>query len=244
METVEQTKKLDLELELIDTLLVESASPNITIIGDAKVSSIIVEASIVMSKKDQDNYVLSLEKEDAKAVLKAAFKSSNDEVNQSMDVRVMVPPELNLHVNDQSGKLEIINIIEQVSINDESGDIILENINGRLEIRDGSGSVIIKNSQDIAVIEDLTGDIDIIESAGNTRITDGSGDLNIIDFEGDLDILDGNGDLTVTNVIGSVTVDDGSGDISISNIARDVKIVNAGSGELTTAAIKGEFIQE
>jgi DUF4097 and DUF4098 domain-containing protein YvlB len=111
-----------------------------------------------------------------------------------------------------------------------------------LDIDDGSGSIVIEDVAG-ARIEDGSGSIRLSRVSGEVEIDDGSGGIEIDDVTGDVSVEDGSGEIDIRRVGGTVTVDDGSGSISIADVAKDVRIVNAGSGGLDIVGVKGRIIR-
>lgn len=207
-------KSLKLPASGIQKLSVDAGAGSLKIDGVEGLSSIEVEAEIVVRgigdrKLDdflKDHLRLSLEEIDGEAVLKGHFEFSGIVLfspETAVNLTVRVPKAMNLYVDDGSGWLTVDNIKGEVRIDDGSGELSVENIEGDLIIDDGSGEIDVRN---------ITGDV---------RIDDGSGSM------------------TVERVGGSVTVDDGSGSISIDDVAQDVVFRSTGSGSVHTRNVRG-----
>jgi hypothetical protein len=207
-------KKVDLTLadDEVIQLNVDVGAGDLSIIGKKGQTEIVVIAKVYGEELNDDDYTLSLEKEDDKAVLIAQF---NDRTynNERIDVEVIMPASLALLVDDRSGDILIESVSNGLSLNDRSGDIELKDIAGLVRIEDRSGDVVGKN---------LRGDV---------IINDRSGEIQIKDVIGDLTIDDSSGDIRAKNIFGVVTVEDSSGDIDI-NGASDFKLKNDGSGDV------------
>jgi hypothetical protein len=98
-------------------------------------------------------------------------------------------------------------------------------------------------------IDDGSGSIDVRNFSSDVRIDDGSGSIDV-QTVGALDIDDGSGSIDVTDVAtvdkvgGSVTIDDGSGSIRVTDVARDLTILDAGSGSVSFSDIRGTVEQD
>lgn len=108
-----------------------------------------------------------------------------------------------------------------------------------LDIEDGSGSIAIRNVTGDIQLEDGSGSIDLRRVGGRVTIDDGSGSISAEQVGGDIRITDGSGSLKVVGVEGSVTIDDGSGSITVSGVAKDLEILEAGSGSLSFTDVQG-----
>lgn len=111
----------------------------------------------------------------------------------------------------------------------------------RLEVDDGSGPVEVRNVHGDIVIDDGSGSLEMVDVGGSIRIDDGSGSITVHNAGGDLFINDGSGGIDVRGVAGSVTVDDGSGSIDVRDVARDLIIVDDGSGGLNFSNVGGRI---
>lgn len=107
-----------------------------------------------------------------------------------------------------------------------------------IEIDDGSGSMDVAGFVSDVRIDDGSGSIDV-NAAGGLYIDDGSGSIDVLNVSRDVYINDGSGSITVEKVGGTVTIDDGSGGIRVKNVAGDLIILDAGSGSVSFADIRG-----
>jgi len=140
-----------------------------------------------------------------------------------MDLKIEVPYDLALNVNDSSGDMMLKNIAA-VQINDSSGDIEIEGARGSISISDSSG------------------DIEIDEANGNLTIeSDSSGDIDATDIHGTVLVLkDSSGDIEVSNVSENFIVErDSSGDIRAENIGGDFRVLKDGSGGISSSGVIG-----
>lgn len=138
-------------------------------------------------------------------------------------------------------------------VNDISGNINIKNINGSFKIKGISGNVEIENISGDGYIYTISGDIECNLIKGNFNISSKSGDIsfndselsgNIKTYSGDIEIKDGNfekvsistfsGDcyLKKINFNDSMDIKTMSGDVDISLLTKDLKvIVDSKSGE-------------
>ncbi len=112
-----------------------------------------------------------------------------------------------------------------------------------LFIDDGSGSILVKGMRADVEIDDGSGSIDI-NGARSVVIDDGSGPITIIDVSGDVDVEDGSGEIRIQTVGGTVTIDDGSGSIDVRDVAQDLDIIDAGSGSVRIADVRGKVSRD
>ncbi|MCX6574017.1 MAG: hypothetical protein NTX99_08495 [Candidatus Aminicenantes bacterium] len=112
-----------------------------------------------------------------------------------------------------------------------------------LDIDDGSGSMVVEDLAAALRIEDGSGSIRVDRIGGAVTIDDGSGGIEISDVAGDLAIDDGSGEIRIRRVGGTVTIDDGSGGIDIEDVEKNVRVIEAGSGGLAIANVKGQVVR-
>lgn len=141
-----------------------------------------------------------------------------------IDLRVEVPEDMALVVNDSSGDTFLKNTGE-VNLSDSSGDIDIENARGQVTIRDSSGDI---------DIEQGNGDV-IIES-------DSSGDIFAKDITGSVHVIkDSSGDIEARSISENVIVErDSSGDISVTDAGGDFHVLKDGSGGIRSKGVSGE----
>lgn len=215
----------DVKLALSDSeivqLKVDVGAGDLVITGKEGQSEIAVIAKVYGDELNDEDYVLSLEKEGDKAVLIAQFIDHTYN-NERIDLEITMPPSLALLVNDRSGDISIESVSNGLTLNDRSGDIELHNIAGLMRIEDRSGDVLGKDLR------------------GNVIINDRSGEIQLRDVVGDVNIDDSSGDIRAKNISGLVTVEDSSGDINI-NGAADFKLINDGSGDVSLRNIKRDM---
>ena len=204
-------------------LKIDVAAGDLKVIGNEGQSEIVVIAKVFGEELNEDDYVLSLEKEGDKALLIARF-NDNTYNNERIDLEISMPPSLALFVEDKSGDISIESVSNGLTLNDRSGDIELSNIVGQITIDDRSGDLVGK---------DLRGDV---------LIKDRSGEIQLKDVSGDVIIDDSSGDIRAKIISGLVTVEDSSGDINISG-AADFRLINDGSGDISLRNIKRNMMK-
>jgi hypothetical protein len=209
----EEVRDLSLNADGISALEIDAGAGSLLVTGLAGTSTIVVEAIIRIPDQDaegareiiESNLVLSLERDEDRAVLEARFEDgswfSGD--SGSIQLEVTVPEALALDIVDGSGSITIRDVTADIAVEDGSGSIDLRQVGGQVTIDDGSGSI-------------------SAEQVG-----------------GDITITDGSGSLKVAGVEGSVIIDDGSGSITVSGVAKDLEILESGSGSLSITDVKG-----
>ncbi len=229
--SLDETRRLDLSVDGIETLKIQCGSGFLTVIGVKGMDRITATAQILV-RGIQDNefqtylekqLLIVLEKRESDAVLKADVKKSFFKKNEAkINLTVKLPGTLPVNIDDGSGSIIVTNLSGGLHIKDGSGSIDIVNVGGKIKVADGSGS------------------IEIRDVRGNVEIQDGSGLIQVNRVNGNVSITDGSGAMTIQDVNGSVTVTDGSGSIEIQEVTQDVFINEAGSGELNIDGVKGK----
>jgi DUF4097 and DUF4098 domain-containing protein YvlB len=220
--------KLNKEIELaladdaIVQLKVDVGAGDLRITGKEGQSEIKVIAKVFGEELSDDDYILSLEKQDDTAVLIAQFK--NDSYNNArIDLEITMPPSLALLVDDRSGHIIIESLKNGVVINDRSGDIELSHITGLVKIEDRSGDLLAKDLQGDVFINDRSGEIQLKDVAGDVNIDDSSGDIRAKNVSGIVTVADSSGDININGAADFKLISDSSGDVSLRNIKRNLK---------------------
>ena len=126
-----------------------------------------------------------------------------------MDVRVGVPKNATLKIDDSSGDMEVAEV-QAATITDSSGDVDVDGVQG-----------------DVLVEVDSSGDLDIRHVSGGVHVrNDSSGDIEIHDVKRDVLIdEDSSGGIRVQDVGGNFTVgSDGSGGIHFERVTGQVQL--------------------
>lgn len=161
-----------------------------------------------------------------------------------VDLEVMLPADMPIHVRDSSGDI-VMRGVSVVSVNDSSGKIKGTDLKSDTKIEDSSGDVIIRGLEGSITVTDSSGDVDLSDVQGNVEIiADGSGAIDINTTEGFVKIgQDGSGDIDIDKAGGNVTVNsDGSGNIQISHVQGHVHIGTDGSGGINISDVSGNFV--
>lgn len=214
--------RLTLADEAIIQLNIDLGAGDLSIIGKSDQSEILVIAKVYAEDLNEDEYTLSLEKVDDKAVLIAHFKN-NTYNNQRIDLEVSLPSTMALTVDDGSGDIVIESVSNGLTLNDRSGDIELKNIVGLVKITDRSGDVIGQDIRGDMLINDRSGDIQLKDIDGDVNIDDSSGDIRVKQVTGIVTVDDSSGDIDVDGAADFILRSDGSGDVYLRNIRRDIK---------------------
>ena len=140
-----------------------------------------------------------------------------------MDLKIEVPYDLALEINDSSGDMFLDNIAE-VQVKDSSGDIDIKGARGPVSISDSSG------------------DIEVNKVEGNLTIeSDSSGDIEVSEIYGTVLVMkDSSGDIEAYNVSENFIVErDSSGDIRAEDVGGDFRVLKDGSGGIISSGVKG-----
>ena len=224
-----EKRTLNLETKGIQVLDISCGAGALVVEGKEQ-QNIKVEAEIeikgMSDKKAQefikDKIELSLERTGAVAYLESKIDDSLWRPKDALvNLVVILPPHLNLKVEDGSGSTRLRHMDGYVSIKDSSGSIEIRDTKGNLTIVDGSGSINVHKIQ------------------GDVTVKDGSGNISAEKIGGNLTVVDGSGSIEISRVDGSVLVDDGSGSIDIHDVEKDVTIESDGSGSCNISGVKG-----
>ena len=161
------------------------------------------------------------------------FKIGEDIYTEN--VKIIVPSNINLFINNISGDIDVKNINGNVKLKTISGDIKLEDIKGDVDCYTLSGDIRINN---------ISGEFNIVSKTGDINIDNIEKEGVIKTYSGDLEIKDGNfekillstfsGDQRVDNVNinDSMEIKTMSGDIDIDLLTKDIRIlIETKSGE-------------
>ena len=214
--------RLALADKAIIQLNIDVGAGDLSIMGKSNQSEIQVIAKVYGEDLNEDEYTLSLEKVDDKAVLVAHFKN-NTYNNERIDLEVSLPSSMALIVDDRSGDVLIQSVSNGLTLNDRSGDIELKNIAGLVKIEDRSGDVIGQDIRGDMLINDRSGDIQLEDIEGNVNIDDSSGDIRVKQATGIVTVDDSSGDIDIDGATDFILKSDGSGDVYLRNIQRDMK---------------------
>ncbi len=223
--TYEEELNFTLPTSAIAQLDLKAGAGSLYITGEANTDEISVVAHVCSSRKSGlegmgvehvvrgDTQYLWTEIPEQRGV----FWTSN---NTYIDLEIVIPEGFDLRVQDGSGVIDIRGA-GNLALDDGSGDARLFGITGDVKVDDGSGNLTIQ------------------EVAGNVSVDDGSGSLLIEQVQGSVDVDDGSGRLKIHNVLGVVTIRDGSGDIDVREVGEELRIVEAGSGNVRVDGRRG-----
>jgi DUF4097 and DUF4098 domain-containing protein YvlB len=231
------TNNLTFNTDGIDEFVIDCGSGFLEIEGVDGLQQIEVDAEIIIEGVSRSkgekivdrDMVLKIESRGDRAILTSSFDNHNTwgslfggSWNQAINLKIRVPRQMNMNIDDGSGYIYIENINGDIEIDDGSGEMALRNIEGNLYIDDGSGEMSLR---------DITGRVDI---------DDGSGEIEIRNITGDVEIDDGSGDIFAGKVDGSIVISDGSGDIDVSRITGDVDLIDDSSGDFEYSRVDGK----
>ena len=233
----ETTKTLSLPAQGLSRFELRTGAGSLTVTGRDGLTSIEVEAKIVvrgvrdenMERYLKDRVELTLEKRGDIAVLVSRVRNAGIIFHfggdDRIDLTVAVPKTLALEIDDGSGEIVVEDTAAAVRIDDGSGAVRVERVAGAVRVDDGSGEVFIKDVQGDVVVDDGSGGVEIRDVTGNVAVDDGSGEI------------------VIRRVGGQVTVDDGSGDIDNVDVEKDVRLIDTGSGDVSVSGEKGRVIR-
>lgn len=224
LQTVEEHRQLELPLESIEALEIQTESGDLTLRGDDQAHVITVEATIRKSQNIADDDILiTLEQDGNLARLVSETKGGFGLRYTDIDLTVTIPSTLPVSIVDDSGDIDISHLAGPLTIQDDSGDILINDVTGEVTIDDQSGDITIKNASALKLIHDESGQISLENTAGDLEIEDESGDMRITKHDGNLTISDGSGDIDIDTVTGDVVIlEDGSGDRKVKKVSGAV----------------------
>ncbi len=210
------------------------------VFGGAPGSTITAEGRLCASKQSYaDDASLEVTRRGDTAVIRVDLpKTSGWNANAYLDLRVDLPSDLPVEIDDSSGDLEVRDV-GALTVRDSSGNIDIQRA-ASLEIEDGSGDIDIADIAGDVEIEDGSGNIDASQIGGVVRVDDNSGDIDVSRVSQVIVENDGSGNIDIRDVDRDVLVrEDGSGDIRVRNAGGDVTVDRDGSGSIVTSDIGG-----
>lgn len=217
-----ETRHLKLDAKGISVLEIDCEAGILDIRGFSNTDQIEVKAEIYIeadreqiNKIIKENLELTLEQKGSRAILKSGFEMKDNSfwdslknlggISKRIDLKVKLPAEMDLLIDDGSGAIEIQDISGRIEIDDGSGDMEIKNITGSVKIDDGSGTCLLRDIKGDVYVDDGSGTL-IIENIGsNVTVDDGSGGIEIDGVRGDVTIEDaGSGGLSIRNVDGRI----------------------------------------
>jgi hypothetical protein len=212
-----EVRELDLSADAARELMIDVSAGSLDVRGVAGQDTIEVRATIVIDDADEDEGRAFIEER-----VHVSLELDGDTARLVTEV---LQPRRGW---GSGGRVDVEVTVPAdlaMRIDDSSGSIDVEDVVADIAIEDGSGSIDMRN-------------------VGNVEIDDGSGSIDVMDAAGDVRVNDGSGSITIEGVGGTVTIDDGSGSIRVRNVARDLIIIDAGSGSVSFADVKGTVEQD
>ncbi|MDW7692893.1 carboxypeptidase-like regulatory domain-containing protein [Flammeovirgaceae bacterium SG7u.111] len=238
--------RLDLPIDSLEELDIQCGAGKMEMLQHDK-DMITIEADIIttsigekVNKEFVDRFLnLFIEEQGNTAYLKSYFTLMNEKDKPALtkflstpgskiNLKVYVPANLDISINDGSGDVFLKNLSNNIRMDDGSGDISVENLIGNLSIRDHSGMIEVKHV------------------VGNVKIKDDSGDVLVSDLNGSLEIKDGSGNIGIEEVVSAngtadnVQVYDRSGHIELNKMNSDVKLKDR-SGKIQVKNLNGNL---
>lgn len=220
---IELEDTLSLNASGIERIIIEAGAGLLEVTGDDNATEIDVEAHI-LTTEDRD-YKLTLVRngKDAKLVAIPNTKMwSSWRKSPRIDLKVSLPANLAVDIEDSSGDLIVKNIANRLRVDDSSGNIVIDAIGGPTIVDDSSGNIKINDVEGDIQVDDGSGNIYITATVGDINIEDGSGNIDVIDTDGSVFIDDGSGDIYVKTATGLTITEDGSGKTTIKDVSGKV----------------------
>ena len=240
----EYSKPLNAQLDAAGAseLRIKAEAGYLIVEGSRGASQVTVEGRACASKESRlDDIELEAERKGDRLVVAADMPDWNFGNGYArLDLKITVPSELALYVEDGSGSTEIRGVAS-LDLVDGSGEIDVREVYGDVEIEDGSGEIDLR---------DVTGSVTLSDGSGSVKATDvgsvrfendGSGEIELVRVQGDVIIeSDGSGGITIRDVTGTVRVgSDGSGSIWVSQVSGGFELGSDGSGSVHIDDVEG-----
>ena len=211
-----ETRDLELPVSGIEILEIDAGAGSIRVNGASDADNILVKATIRVDD-DDDGAQKHIAKNLVLKLEKKRNKALLDAYFENGTWTFHDSAQVDLEVSIPHGLA--------LFVDDGSGAIDIEDVRGAVEIDDGSGPMDIKGAASVVV-------------------DDGSGPITIANVSGDVEVEDGSGNIHIRAVGGTVVIDDGSGSIDVEDVEQDLDIVDAGSGGVRIADIRGLVSQD
>ena len=231
-ENCKYEKSIDKTLDVSNSenLTISATAGELDIIGVAGTGQAVIRGRVCASKESwlEESEIFTTEGKEAKISAKLPNEDGGwiSQLNSyaRMDLKIEVPYDLALDVNDSSGDLFLKNIAA-VQVKDSSGDIEIESARGSISIIDSSGDIEVDKAEgDLTIVSDSSGDIDANEIYGTVLV-----------------MKDSSGDIKVSNVSENFVVErDSSGHISAEDVGGDFRVLKDGSGGISSRGVQGE----
>ncbi|MFB6362819.1 hypothetical protein ACFCP7_02010 [Paenibacillus elgii] len=105
------------------------------------------------------------------------------------------------------------------------------------------GNITVSNLSSDVTIDNVNGNLNLSAIGGPIQVKNRDGEIAIRDVSSDVNIENVNGHLKVENVGGSANVELGDGSLDIDRVAKNVIIIQSGSGKVTVGEVKGKVTQ-
>jgi DUF4097 and DUF4098 domain-containing protein YvlB len=219
-----------LDVSKSDKLSISAVAGDLDVIGVAGTGQAVISGRVCASKESwmEESEVIATPGNSAKIEVNLPNTDGGwiSRINSYvwMDLKIEVPYDLELEVNDSSGDMYLKNIAA-VQVKDSSGDIEVEDARGPVSLSDSSGDIEIdKVEGDLTIESDSSGDIEATEIYGSVLV-----------------MRDSSGDIEVSNVSDNFVVErDSSGDISARDVGGDFRVLKDGSGGISSRGVEGE----
>lgn len=209
----EEQRELSLDANGITTVDIEAGAGSLEVSGVPGFDVIEVEAAIEVPDRDD---------EAARELIESKLQLTLDRYGDKAVLKA--------YIDRSFWRRSVEARVHLVVRVPESVDLVIDDGSGSMSVSDVSGSI---------DIDDGAGSITLTRVGGDLRINDGSGSITAHELGGDVSIEDGSGSIDVEDVAGSVIIDDGSGSIGVRDVLQDVTIIDAGSGGVRIAGVRG-----
>jgi DUF4097 and DUF4098 domain-containing protein YvlB len=252
--THEETVRRTIELAGERTIIIESKSGDIIVVGEPGREDVYFEAIKKVQAQNKE------EAERLAALLEVEVKRDGDEIKivtkyprdetarksiisyimkryPKMDItlHVTIPERLDVEMKTASGDLRASDMLGAVAMTSASGDLTAVDINGDVQMAASSGDIEVETIGGGAILASASGDITARDVAGDVQIETASGDISIADIGKDLQIETVSGDVTGESV-GAILFRGVNGSAEFSDVRGDVTAASA-SGDLSFRVI-------
>jgi hypothetical protein len=224
--TKEATRNAQLDTAGATKIVIAARAGDLRISGERGRNQLVATGQACASNQALlDKIQLEGRREGNTVIVKAVLPETEGFLGYArLDLKIVVPDNIELSVDDSSGDTYIENV-RALTLTDSSGDLEVRSVNGDLSVNDSSG------------------DIRILQVAGNVKLTDSSGDIDVKQVSGTVKVeADSSGGIEIDNAGSVQIVTDSSGDITIEKVRADVLIDNDSSGDISVADVGGKFV--
>lgn len=238
----ERTIELPLQVPEGKTLLVETRSGNVRVLGGAEEGRVVAKvrvggADAAEASEKAKALDLVIEESETCVLVKAP-----EDPGASAEFELHLAARAQVEVRTISGDVRVEGTGAGCRASTTSGDLRVRGLEGRVELRTTNGDILVEEcrSSDLD-LESKSGDVLVRASSGSLNARVASGDVNVAQFDGRT--------VSVEAVTGDVSVDfeaPVSGSVNIRTVNGDVRVSLPGGSDCRVAlsTLRGDVVSE